>query len=157
MARGRKPKPKALRLLHGDFRPDRHNADQPDVASAVPRRPGFLRGEAKKEWERITALLSAQRCISEWDMAAITAYCQCWGYFAMLSRKIKTAEDMCQEDAATGQKSLAPLYIAQDKCLKNLRAYAVEFGLTPSSRVKVRAQKEEKQNPFAALMVGKTA
>jgi P27 family predicted phage terminase small subunit len=156
MARGRKPKPKALRILHHDFRPDRHNADQPEPEVNIPKRPTFLRGEAKKEYERITQLLAAQKCITDWDMAAITAYCHEWGVYSMLCRKISKFEHYTVS-SAEGTKMLNPLIVARNKSLKSLLSIAVEFGLTPSSRAKLKPQDKAELNPFAKLMAGKTA
>lgn len=149
--RGRKPKPSSQLKLNGTFRPDRHNADEPTPDVVVPKMPTFLKGEARKEWKRITPLLAAKKCITEWDMTLITAYCFEWGVYVMLCKKLKTEEDYIVT-TINGNEIQSPLLNARNRAMKNFKEIATEFGLTPSSRTRLGVGGEtKKDNPLEAL------
>jgi len=153
---GRPKTPTAQLKIHGTFRRDRRYDDEPMPEVGIPERPKFLKGPARKEWDRITPILLEMRCITDADMAMIAAYCFEWGLYATLAKKVKYVDLIVT--TINGNEILNPLYNARNRALKNFKELASEFGLSPSSRTRIKATTEPgKQNPFAALMGGNAA
>ena len=149
---GRPRKPTATLRLHGTFRADRRYASEPAPETAIPNRPKFLKGEAKKEWLRITKLLQKQKCLTECDRALLAAYCLEWGVYAQLARRVTSIDDYVSV-SEKGNEFLNPLVTARNRSLKNLSALAVEFGLSPSSRTRISTNPAaEQSDQFGALL-----
>ena len=61
---GRPRKPTAILKLHGTDRGDRRYSGEPDPEVSIPDRPKFLKGEAKKEWDRIAPKLEKKTVLN---------------------------------------------------------------------------------------------
>lgn len=151
-ARGPKPQSNVVKLLRGN--PGRRTIDlsegvQPEVA--VPSIPAHLSKEARKEWKRITVELEALGLISRLDRAALALYCQAWARLVLVEMELekrRAAAEAAGEnefDAVFVQKT--PTGFDRDSRLinmvrdlqKDVDRYQASFGLSPSSRSKVKA------------------
>lgn len=150
--RGRKPTPTKLKILRGNPGHRPLNDDEPKARPAVPSCPKLLVGEAKKEWRRITKLLGELGLVTHLDRAALTQYCQLWARWVqaeegvsklgLLVAKVAPPADAQGDDPAQDLVEWVPnpLLRIAEATLKQLRAVQVEFGLTPSSRSRVKGQ-----------------
>jgi phage terminase small subunit len=75
---GQNRKSRQLHIIQATFRPSRHTGDTPDPPQCTPEAPGVLAGEAKAEWDRMVARLTAARTLSTVDGALFWSYCQLW-------------------------------------------------------------------------------
>lgn len=155
---GPRPKPTANLKLHGTFRKDRRFEDEPVPDGGMPERPTFLTGPAKKEWGRLALLLYEKGVLTTWDLTTFAQYCWHWGEWVSLGRAIKKAKgdkkDLRTRYTATtskGGECLDVLVQAQFKALAACRSLATEFGLTPSSRTRIKIGEKKEENPFAKL------
>lgn len=135
--RGRKPLPTAVKRLRGTLRPHRANPNEPQVPAAVPEPPKWLRGEALAEWKRITPKLAAAGLLTQLDLAVLAGYCGAWGDLCDATRIV-------QDQGTTfisprGMLVLHPELRRIEKARAALRAFASEFGLSPSARSRVGA------------------
>lgn len=139
--RGRPPKPTALKILQGNPGKRPLPKDEPRPEAKTPSCPRFLSGGAKAEWRRIVPELEALGLLTKVDRAALAAYCQAYARW-------KEAEAFLTENGTTyvsrdkdGKvKFVAPfpqVSIAQ-KQSQLMHRFLVEFGLTPSSRTRVK-------------------
>ena len=142
---GRPKKPTAALKLAGTFRKDRRNNDEPMPSVVIPDMPKFLKGEARKEWNRIAPLLAKRKCLTEWDRSMLAMYCQEWGKYVRLNKEF---------DSDVGMVNMMR---ESTTLLKNIKTLAVEFGLSPSSRAGLSMGKADTNNPFEALMKKKQA
>jgi phage terminase small subunit len=72
---GRPPKPKHLKVLHGD-RKDRINELEP-VPSELPVEPPYeLEPEVQEVWDRLAPDRIAQGILTAWDVDAFAAFCE---------------------------------------------------------------------------------
>lgn len=133
---GRKPKPTAVLRLTGQFRPDRHNAGEPDPPTAIPSPTKSLKGEALAEWDRITVLLAQAQCIAELDRSSLTAYCIEWARYIEANNKLRFGGTLLSE-STKGTKMPHPLLRVSDRALANMLRICQEFGLTPASRTRL--------------------
>jgi len=138
MARpGPRPAPSAIRRAQGE-RPDRLNPAEPLPAPGTgpPEPPASLCPEARAVWRRLAPDLYAGGVLTHWDLEAFTAYCD-------LAVQVDRARQGLQGGLvvrARGNTLVTnPLWRIYRDSLVLLRAYAIEFGLTPAARSQIRA------------------
>ena len=78
MAKGRPPKPTAVKKLEGNPGKRPLNENEPKPSGKAPSCPTWLEPDAKKEWDRLSAVLEAMGLLTSVDMAAFAGYCQAY-------------------------------------------------------------------------------
>ena len=143
---GPRYKPTQAKRLAGTLRADRVNSNEPvgPVLGKMPRCPSHLNGEARKTWSRVGRALIDTGVLTGVDLQGLEAYCVVYARWQDVETQLKLYGVMLSQD---GRLFPSPyLKIAED-CLKQMRAWMTEFGITPSSRSRVTAQKKEPSNP----------
>ncbi len=154
--RGKKPTPTHLRLVKGNpgKRPLPKNEPKPDLV--VPPVPPELSDDAKLEWGRVTVELHKLGLLSGIDRAALAAYCSSYGLLVRVERLLrKIGEDGSDGIllmTAQGNVVQHPLLGVANKARRDMMAYAVEFGMTPSSRSRVNGAPPEKDDPLSEFV-----
>lgn len=148
---GRKPKPSKLKVLQGTNRPDRANPNEPTPEEKIPSCPKHLNKQAKKEWHRVTKILDANKMITGLDMAALAAYCQMYG------RWVEAEENLSKESMVVlspiGYMMQSPYLSIANKCMEMMKSFLTEFGMTPSSRTRIKTGNTEKrENPMTTFL-----
>ena len=149
MVGGRKPKPAALRLVEGN-REHREIPETVDAKIVRPRAPSWMDKIAKQEWKRIVEVLAGYGLLTDLDVKLLEAYCVCYG-------KWREAEEQASVTLVrmNDGKTIAanPFIKIAHAYLKEMRAIAVEFGMSPSSRNRVgTGAKTEDADPMEALL-----
>jgi len=143
--RGRKPQPTALRILRGNpgRRPLPPDEPAPAPLDAGEAAPDWLADDARAEWARLVPLLTRCGVLTETDRSALTAYCDAWGTWKEASTQIRRFGMVLK--TKDGKLPVVSPYvrIAHDS-LTQMRAFLIEFGMTPSSRVRVHATPAKK-------------
>lgn len=132
--RGRKPIPDSVKRLRGTGGLRKPQA--PPQASDVPPPFEFLDAGAKVEWSRVAPLLVSLDCLQEVDLMAFGSYCQCVSQWQQASVELAKAGSLMSE-GSQGQPRVHPLCAYLDLLQKQLRAFAAEFGFTPSARMRI--------------------
>lgn len=125
---------------------------------AIPTCPKVIKGEARREWGRVTKLLAAQGRIAETDRATLAAYCETWANWVKISElHTKSRDDeplnaffmvgsrgsLVQHEAAKAQRQYAA----------DLKELSKELGLTVASRLRLPATEGPKPvDPFDELV-----
>lgn len=137
--RGRKPKPTLIKQLEGNPGKRKLNEFEPKPEKRAPKCPAWLDKEAKKEWRRTAKQLEKLGVLTEVDMAAFAGYCEAYARWKeaeeFISRHgtiIKTPNGYWQQ---VPQVSIAQTY------LKIMIKFCEQFGLTPSSRSRIVAER----------------
>lgn len=144
---GRKPLPTHLKLVKGTARPHRMNKAEPKPTVAVPAPPEHLDEAAKAKFTAMAELLARHGVMTELDSAALARYVVIWRRWleaeAEVKRRgavVKTANDNIIQN---------PFLAVANKCLAQMAQIESEFGLTPSSRSRIRmAEPAETTDPF---------
>lgn len=139
--RGRKPKPPILHIVNGNpsKKPASELRDGVQPVIEVPPPPPHLAGEALAEWHRITAELAQLGLVTAIDRAALTMYCEAWGEFAHAQQRIAELEGELIVTHRNGFQGPSPWLAIRDKAAEKCRKLLVEFGMSPSSRSRVKA------------------
>ena len=134
MAPGPPPKPTRLRVLEGNpgRRPLNEFEPQPAPRKRVPAAPKELGEQAKKEWRRLAKQLVRQGILTDLDMTAFTAYCQCYQRWYDASRQLDSTGLFIK--APNGMIMQNPLLPIINKAVDQMLKFMARFGLTPSDR-----------------------
>lgn len=134
--KGRKPLPTNLKILQGTARADRITGDEPMPDPAVPECPEHLNEAARAEWDRLAPQLCELRVLSDLDAAALGAYCQTFARWADAERHVQEGGAVIQ--TPNGCLQVNPWLSVCHESLRQMRAYLVELGLTPSARTRLQ-------------------
>ena len=134
--RGRRPKPTQLKILQGNPGGRSLNKHEPKPASVIPPCPNELCDDAKLEWARLSPYLLRTGLITEADMAAFAGYCQAFGRWIAAERELKIEGEILVSD----KKNLVqnPRLWVANRALEQMYKFLTEFGLSPSSRSRLK-------------------
>lgn len=147
-----KPKPAHLKLIEGRGNGrdsgGRKVAETPKFRRLPPEAPDWLPDEARAEWERVVPELARIELLKPVDRAALTAYCLAWD-------RMVEAQRVVTEEGVIGENSQGrvrhPAVAVVEAASKELRAWAAEFGFTPSAenKLSVREADDAEDDPFS--------
>jgi P27 family predicted phage terminase small subunit len=151
MTSGRKPKPTALKLVTGNPGKRALNKREAKIDLAQPTPPAFLNDDAKVEWGRVVGTLYKAGLMTEMDRGVLAAYCQAYGRWAQAERALARMADKDEMNRAlmvkttNGNAVQNPLVGIANKAKADMVRYALEFGMSPSSRSKVNANPDDSE------------
>ena len=134
---GRKPIPTSLKLIKGTARPHRLNKDEPKPPVAVPEPPAHLDERARTRFTNMATMLARHGVMTELDAGALSRYCVIWVRWVDAEAEIKRKGPIVRTEA--GNVIHSPYLAVANRCHRQLAQLESEFGLTPSSRSRVRA------------------
>lgn len=146
------PTPPALKLVegrgHGTDSGGRPVKKPPGFVRLPPEPPEFLFGDAAELWEMVVPELQRLQLTKPVDAPALTAYCLAWQRLCQAQRIID-AEGMVHENSQGRVRH--PALAILEAASKDLRAWAQEFGLTPSAEMRVGKPEGDDgaENPFS--------
>ncbi len=150
---GRKPKPTALKILEGNrgHRPLPENEPKPQIA--LLEAPDYLKEDeiAIEEWDRIVPELYLLDLLTNVDRATLELYCTQYSLYRQAMVDIKE-NGLISENARHGEKPNPSIAIAREAG-KMVKSMAVEFGLTPSARVRLSVpDKPDEEDPLEEML-----
>ena len=135
--KGRKPKPTLMRELEGNPGKRPINDREPRAPAGIPDCPDFLDDEAKAEWFRIVPVLMEMGLLSRADRSALAAYCMAYSRWVRAEGLVRKFGEIVKSPEK-GFPMKSPYLTVADQALETMRKLMVEFGLTPSSRSRIR-------------------
>lgn len=150
--RGPPPQPTALKILHGNpgKRPLNKQEPKPQEFAAEP--PDTLNDEGRAQWERLIVILKGMKVLTEADYIALGNLCSAYQTQLMAQRQLAQAGILYRTQSGYIQAS--PLFSIVRCSMELVFRYLKEFGLTPSSRVLVRAEHTADDDEWAEFGVG---
>ncbi|MGD9276347.1 MAG: phage terminase small subunit P27 family [Candidatus Pacearchaeota archaeon] len=152
MGTGRKPKPTYLKILEGNPGKRPLNDNEPIPPKEMPDCPSYIREDriASKEWDRIVPILYDLNLLTRIDRSIIELYCVNYALFVWANEDIKKHGHII--NTRYGQKANPAVTMAREAA-KIIKACAVEFGCTPSSRSRLKVPKnKEEDDPMEELL-----
>jgi P27 family predicted phage terminase small subunit len=156
--RGRKPIPTAIKKLRGN--PGKRKLAQelapitPAAATdlSVPQPPKWLNDmpHALERWRTVAPLLDRMGLLSHLDLDAFEAYCVVWARWRQAEEAIAKHGPVTR--TPKGYVVQSPLIGIANKALQHVRAYEVEFGMTPSARSRVSAHQKPTKSKAQEFM-----
>jgi len=156
--RGPAPKPSGLRLLEGNPAKRALPADEPKPLGCAPDMPRYLDSEARREWKRLVPILLCMRVLTEADGVALGNLCQA---ISILGRAHKDMRKATKAGSSGLLMKTPSGYIQQSPLIGIINGQAEvinrisrEFGLTPSSRMRLSALPEQTMDALEAKLCG---
>ena len=122
----------------------RHKEPPRNVGGKAPRMPTavpadanpqeWIAGETKREWKRITGLLSAQKVLTEQDLAALWVYSTAYAEYRYATAMVHTHGQIVISQS--GVPIASPWIAAQTAASNRLQKMLTVFSLSPEARSK---------------------
>lgn len=142
--KGRKPLPSQVKLLTGSRQPI--NRREPRPTRAIPTCPKWLKGEARAEWRRTATELHRIGVLTVVDRAALAAYCVAWATMVKATEELETGKMVIE--TSFGNLVQNPWLQVRNRAADDVKKFAVEFGMTPSSRSRVVSNAPKELSEF---------
>jgi P27 family predicted phage terminase small subunit len=150
-----KARPTKLKLLEGRGNGrdsgGRVVPEAPAFRRLPPLKPITLSPLAAEHWDLIVEELMRLELTKPLDAGSLAAACEAWARFATATASLNRALDtktVGAADAVWGKRRATVM--AVNEASREYRAWASEFGLTPSSESRLGAKREDGdgENPF---------
>ena len=147
--RGPKKTPTATLKLRGSWRANQRGSE-PQLTSERPRRPKWLIGRARTEWEILVPELLAARLLSKVDRIELALLCQRYADY-LDALDIVEAEGMMME-TTNGNWIQHPAVGIMNQAWRDVIKLGANFGLSPADRASLTvtepAKKPEAKSKF---------
>jgi P27 family predicted phage terminase small subunit len=147
---GRKPLPSNVVRLRGNPGKRRLNDAEPRPAVRVPACPACLGDEARKEWLRLSKELASLGLLTGLDRGMLAAYCQAHALWVEAVSSIERYGTMVK--SPNGYPMQSPYVAVANRQVDIMVRIAAEFGMTPSSRTRIRVGDKPPQDPFETFL-----
>ena len=151
MTAGRRPIPTALKLLRGNPGKRPLNDREPTPRAKLPNAPDYLSDVAKKEWRRTGRRLAALGLVTEIDGTALAAYCVAFARWVEAEEKIQLFGTVIK---VGNSLQVSPYLSVANKAMFQMCRLLGDFGMTPSSRSRVKVEKNDGGNDEEAAFFG---
>jgi P27 family predicted phage terminase small subunit len=152
MTRGRKTKPSALKELAGNPGKRALNDKEPKPVAGVPNCPRHLKGPAQTEWKRLIVELREMKLLSRVDRAELSLCCSAWGMYVKACGKIEKEGEVIISDK--GGMYQNPWVAIRNRSMEQVHKFYTEFGLTPSSRARVKIETPTAEEELETMLTG---
>lgn len=136
--RGPKPTPRNLRIVKGSDRPSRMNDDEPIVKISIPEPPPHLSDTESDKFREMAAKLARMKVMSDVDVDALAIYAVNWVRLLDANDKIKELGLVVMSPKKFPMKN--PYVTIARESERICTGILTEFGMTPSSRTRVKAK-----------------
>lgn len=151
MTRGRKPKPTEIKRMTGNPGKRALNSDAPTFPAAIlTRAPRVLSPQARRLWRDLAPVLAGAGLLTIADLPAFTALCMHFGMMVEAAQQVKAEGATIMASMGETRKHPATSLIAENS--RALKSYLVEFGLSPSSRVRLKGMGEGQDSSLAEML-----
>lgn len=160
---GRRPLPSAVKKLRGNPGKRKVNKAEPKPKSSAPEMPAGLPPLAIAEWKAIVPMLAQLGVLTEIDGKALAAYCEYFAQWRQALDEVRERGITVEEPIvkfADGESEIIgykykrnPAVSIANDAAKLMKSFLVEFGLTPSSRGRLRIDaKPDSDDPMDAYL-----
>ena len=141
MTRGRKPIPNEIKQLKGTIEKSRliENPMIVQINNEIPEAPEDLNNEAKKIWQITCDELKRNGILATVDLGLVEAYCAELAMYKEAVRQIRKTSPLVK--SPSGYPMVSPWQTIRKQSLKAATDLAQLFGVTPSARTRVGANK----------------
>lgn len=149
MQPGRRPLPTPLKLLKGTMNPSRENTREAKPKVKIPTAPRHLSITERYEYRRLGKRLAVNGLATEIDGLALAMLAQTWVKYQNASEKVRATGLLVK--APSGYPIQNPHLTIMNKAQEQLHKLLVEFGMTPSSRSRVRSNNDTPEDELERL------
>lgn len=139
--KGRRPTPTSLKIIRGNPGKRSLSKDEPTPQAVCPPPPAVLSATAKKHWKVVAKQLYEADIMTVLDIDALTIYCEAYARWVEAGKAIQKEGAIITQKNHNGKVEYLkqnPYLQIQQKAFDQMKAMLVEFGMSPSSRTRVR-------------------
>lgn len=133
---GRKPKPTAVKVLNGNPGKRALNHAEPKPRVVLPKPPEHLSDEEKNKWKLTVRELYPLGLVTVIDKDALAMYCVIYIRWTKAEKIVREKGEIIK--TAAGNIIQNPYLSIANRALEQLNRLGAEFGMTPSSRSRVK-------------------
>jgi P27 family predicted phage terminase small subunit len=149
---GRKPKPTALKALAGNPGKRAINYAEPRPRVVLPKPPEHLSDDEKSKWKLTVRELYPLGLITTIDKDALAMYCTIYVRWVKAERMVRDKGEIIK--TAAGNIIQNPYLSIANRALDQLNKLGAEFGMTPSSRSRVKTESIDPNNELERMLFG---
>lgn len=149
---GRKPKPTALKLLAGNPGKRALNHAEPKPRVILPKPPEHLSDDEKNKWKLTVRELHPLGLITAIDKDALAMYCTIYVRWIKAERMVRDKGEIIK--TAAGNIIQNPYLSIANRALEQLNKLGAEFGMTPSSRSRVKVEILDPSHELEKMLFG---
>ena len=141
--RGPKTEPTQLKILRGNPGKRALPEDEPQPASGFPPCPEHLTDKAREAWEMFSVQLESAGVGTALDATALELLCTSYALYRDAAEQVAKYGPcwVAAGDGALPSFAFSPHSSIMERERKNIKALLTEFGMTPSSRSGLSADK----------------
>ena len=136
--RGNYPLPTNMKVLRGTAQPCRMNDGEVKVPKEAVTMPDGLSDDEKKHWDTVARDLEEVGILTKLDTQALKLYCTLYCTWASAYENLKKYGPVIKDKK--GAPCLSPYFKVSMTAMDKMLAFLREFGMTPSSRTRVRVE-----------------
>jgi P27 family predicted phage terminase small subunit len=136
-----KPVPTKLRILRGETKPSRINANEPYPREGLPTCPENVTKEVREIWDYTLDGLAYMGLAAGIDRDALVAYCSAVAAHRVAAARIE--DKGLFTNGPHGETTANPAWRIMNEAANQIRQFAGQFGLTPSARVGLKAPEKD--------------
>ena len=136
--RGRKPKPTALKRLEGNPGKRALNNYEPRPRVVLPRPPDHLSDAEREKWKSLVKELHPLGLVTTIDKDALAFYCVLYVRWQKAEKIVREKGEVMK--TAAGNLIQNPYLPIANRALEQLNKLGAEFGMTPSSRSRIKTE-----------------
>jgi len=149
---GRKPKPTALKQLAGNPGKRALNHAEPRPRVVMPRPPESLSNDEKEKWKAIVRDLHPLGLVTTIDKDALAMYCVIYVRWLKAEKMVRDKGEIIK--TAAGNIIQNPYLSIANRALDQLNKLGAEFGMTPSSRSRVKVEAPDAEHELEQMLFG---
>jgi P27 family predicted phage terminase small subunit len=154
------PKPTGLKVLQGTDKqhPERVNHDEPKPVAGDLVRPSWVLPRARKHWDRFLYSIQSMNVGQPVDAEGLATLCNALQEYLDASKDVQKYGITLREERRDRDGGLSiivksnPAVMARSDAWRRMNTMMQQFGLTPSSRAKLKVEKAEEVDELEELM-----
>ncbi|MBI5951887.1 MAG: phage terminase small subunit P27 family [Chloroflexi bacterium] len=150
--RGRKPKPTEIKKLAGNPGKRALNRAEPRPRVVLPRASSHLSDEEKSKWKLLVKELHPLGLLTSLDLDALERYCVLYVRWVKAERMVREKGEIIK--TAAGNIIQNPYLSIANRALDDLNKLGAEFGMTPSSRSRVKVDVLDAEQELERMLFG---
>lgn len=141
-----------MKLLAGNPGKRALNHSEPKPRVVLPRPPGQLSNEEKEKWKTTVKELHPLGLITTIDKDALAMYCVIYVRWTKAEKMVREKGEIIK--TAAGNIIQNPYLSIANRALEQLNKLGAEFGMTPSSRSRVKADVFDPDQELEQMLFG---
>ena len=155
--RGPRPEPTILKIAKGNPGKRQLNKQEPKPETDGIEPPAWVTGVSLKKWHEIVPKLIAMGVMTNADIEAIARYCTMHEHYVKYLDQVRRGLDVLvirDEKGKVKYMQSTPAATMVTKLAQSMLRIEQEFGLTPSARTGIVADKKTNKEEIDAILFG---